>query len=367
MCICDRDLNNDRWLSRRQLLKGAARFSAVAAVGGLGISLPNDAYGAVPNPGIANTNAWGARAPSSPVTVLNYKPSRLIIHHTATSNSTSTSQAAAYSLARSIQNYHMDNNGWIDSGQQFTISRGGYAMEGRHRSLERLDLGNSFVQGAHVGGYNSSSVGIENEGLYTSTSPPAALYDKMVEMCAYICEQYSIPTSQILGHRDFSATQCPGDVLYSMLPQLRLDVDAVLAGGSYEQIVDNTDATRFYASGNWGISSWSSQKYGSNYMYANPVLASDAAWYMLDIPNSGNYLIDAWYPSNAGYNSSTPFVIVTSSGNQTVFVNQQVNGGDWYNLGTFNMSAGDYDAVAISRWTNSPGYVIADSIRIRSA
>lgn len=345
-------------------MKGAAQLGAVATVGGLGIALPRVAQAAVPNPGIAGTSAWNARSPSSPVTVLNYKPTKLIIHHTATSNSTATTQSAAYSLARGIQNYHMDSNGWIDTGQHFTVSRGGYAMEGRHRSSERLNLGNDFVRGAHAGSANSSSIGIENEGLYTSATPPAALYDKLVDLCAYICDQYSISTSNIIGHRDVSATQCPGDVLYGMLPQLRLDVDAKL---SYSMIVSNADSSRFTASGNWGTSTWSSQKHGSNYRYANPVLASDAAWYKVDIPVTGNYLVDAWYPANAGYNSATPYVIVTSSGNQTVNVNQQANGGGWFNLGTFNMTAGDYQAVAVSRWTNSSGYVIADAIRVRSS
>jgi len=125
MCVCDRDHTNDRHLSRRDLMKGAAQLGAVVTVGGLGIALPGEAQAAVSNPGIAGTSAWGARAASSAVTVLNYKPTKLIIHHTATSNSTATTQSAAYSLARGIQNYHMDSNGWIDTGQHFTVSRGG--------------------------------------------------------------------------------------------------------------------------------------------------------------------------------------------------------------------------------------------------
>ena len=35
------------------------------------------------------------------------------------------------------------------------------------------------------------------------------------------------------------------------------------------------------------------------------------------------------------------------------------------NLGTFNLSAGDYNVVGVSRWTSGTGYVIADAIRIR--
>ena len=242
-------------------------------------------------------------------------------------------------------------------------------MEGRHCSLERLNLGSGMVRGAHVGAgnVNSESIGIENEGFYTSTTPPAALYNKLVDLCAYICDQHNIAASQIFGHRDFMATACPGNVLYGMLPGLRSDVAAALAGGSYSTIVDNATAGRFTASGNWATSTWSSQKRGADYRYADPVLASDAAWFKVNIPSSGNYFVDVWHPADAGYNSATPHVVVTSGGNQTVVVNQQTGGGAWKNLGSFNLAAGDYNLVGVSRWTSSAGYVIADAVRVRNS
>ena len=86
----------------------------------------------------------------------------------------------------------------------------------------------------------------------------------------------------------------------------------------------------------------------------------------MNIPSTRSYLVDAWYPANAGYNSSTPYVIVTTTGIKTVNVNQQANGGQWRNLGTFNLAAGDYNVVGVSRWTSGSGYVIADAVRIRT-
>ncbi len=355
-------------MSRRDIMKGAMTFSTVALASGVELALPDKALAAVPEPRIYSTSEWGARSPRS-LTVRNYRPSYIVVHHTATSNGTATTQAAAFSFARSIQNYHMDSNGWADSGQQFTISRGGYAMEGRHQSLTRLRGGTSFMQGAHVGAgnVNAESIGIENEGLYTSVQPPAVLYNRLVELCAYICDKYNIASSQIFGHRDFMATACPGNILYSKLPQLRSDVAALRSGSSsYSAIVDNTTSGRFTASGNWGTSTWSSQRYGSNYRYADPVLASDSAWFKFNIPTTRSYLVDAWWPADVGYNNSTPFVIATSSGNTTVVRSQRTNGGQWNNLGTFNLSAGDYNAVGVSRWTSGTGYVIADAIRIRT-
>src|SRR5690606_41448857 len=77
-----------------------------------------------------------ARPPSEPIEFRNTTPNKIIVHHTATENSTDTSQAHAFWLCRYIQDLHMDTNGWIDTGQNFTNSRGGHLMEGRHQSLQ---------------------------------------------------------------------------------------------------------------------------------------------------------------------------------------------------------------------------------------
>lgn len=77
--------------------------------------------------------------------------------------------------------------------------------------------------------------------------------------------------------------------------------------------------------------------------------------------------MEAWYPADPGYNDSTPFVVVTSGGSQTVRVNQRANGGRWVSLGTFPLAAGTRDVVGVSRWTTGTGYVVADTVRITSA
>ncbi len=186
---------------------------------------------AVNTPAIAGTSAWGARAATEPVQVINSKPTGIVVHNTQSGNSTDYSLGHAYELARSIQYSHIYERGWIDTGQQFTISRGGYILEGRHRSLEALSSGTTHCVGAHTHNYNTTHLGIECEGSYGSITPPNALYNQLVALCAYMCEKYGISTSEIKGHRDFNATDCPGDALYAMLPQLRRDVQAALDGG----------------------------------------------------------------------------------------------------------------------------------------
>ncbi len=131
--------------------------------------------------------------------------------------------------------------------------------------------------------------------------------------------------------------------------------------------VDNADPG-FIASANWGTSTWSAQRHGADYRFATPnTTASDVSWFRVAVPSAGSYTVEVWYPADAGYNDSTPFVVAASGGNQTIRVNQRVNGGQWVGLGSFSLAAGDYNVVGVSRWTSGTGYVIADAVRITTA
>jgi uncharacterized lipoprotein YddW (UPF0748 family) len=138
----------------------------------------------------------------------------------------------------------------------------------------------------------------------------------------------------------------------------------VLPGSTPWSITLDNTSTGFTASANWGTSSYSAQRYGADYRFASPVAASDPAWYRANLPATGNYRVEVWYPANSGYNSSTPYLVAASTGNQTVRVDQRVNGGQWVSLGTFVLAAGDRNVVGVSRWTSTTGYVIADAVRI---
>ncbi|MCF3180625.1 N-acetylmuramoyl-L-alanine amidase [Streptomyces polychromogenes] len=175
-------------------------------------------------PEITPCAGWGAREPSEDVVLLAARPERIIVHHTATANVTDYSRERAHALARAVQAYHMDMQGWIDTGQHFTVSRGAFVLEGRHNSLATLGAGDELVRAAHCVGQNSVAIGIENEGTYTSEEPPAAQFAALADLCAHVCRQYGVPASEIYGHRDFNSTACPGDRLYALLPKLRQDV-----------------------------------------------------------------------------------------------------------------------------------------------
>ena len=213
-------------LPRRSFLRGTA---GLVAAGAAGLLLPGLAHAAT-EPRIYSCDEWGARPPADPLTTLDHPANRILVHHIACPNSTDYSLAHAFQVARDDQHDHIDNNGWSDTGQHFTVSRGGYRLEGRHGSLAALRGGTTMIQGAHCPGQNTNAIGIENEGLYTSVEPPRTMLGSLVLLCAYICRQYRIPVEEIKGHRDFYNTECPGDRLYAKLPQLRSEVARVLAG-----------------------------------------------------------------------------------------------------------------------------------------
>ncbi|SCG47923.1 Peptidoglycan-binding (PGRP) domain of peptidoglycan hydrolases-containing protein [Micromonospora echinaurantiaca] len=209
-------------LDRRTLLRAGLGAATVAVVGSE-LAFPAAAQA---DPGadldwIYSCDEWGARPPADPLSVSAIPTNKIIVHHMAFPNVTDYSEAQAIKLARDCQDLHMDGNGWSDTGQHFTISRGGYVLEGRRGSLERLQAGDRQMISAHCPGENGRAIGIENEGTYVTETPPEALLDSLVKLCTTICRQYGLSAHDIFGHWDFRTTLCPGAAFYRQFPMLR--------------------------------------------------------------------------------------------------------------------------------------------------
>ena len=213
-------------LDRRTLLRAGLGTAAVAVVGP---ALPAAAHGSPQDlDWIIDCAGWGARPPADPLAVSAIPTNKIIVHHMAFPNVTDHSREQAVKLARDCQDLHMDGNGWSDTGQHFTISRGGYVLEGRHGSLERLRAGDRQMISAHCPGENGRAIGIENEGTYVTDTPPEALLDSLVRLCTTICRRYGLHAHDIFGHWDFRTTLCPGATFYRLFPDLRRRVHAAL-------------------------------------------------------------------------------------------------------------------------------------------
>ncbi|WP_100449138.1 peptidoglycan recognition protein family protein [Glycomyces xiaoerkulensis] len=213
----------DRRVIRRRLLLGAGAAGLLGATGAAGLGTAA-AHAAV-EPHVDSTAAWGARPPRGTNPVVWGSPDKLIVHHTVSANTGDFSRARAHTHARWVQDLHMDDNGWRDSGYNFTVSRGGWITEGCTGSLDALWSGTRFIRGIHTAGQNAQSIGIANEGAYHDGAvPTAAQWEVLVTLCAYVCEKYGIPSSRIYGHKDFGSTLCPG-IFHDRLPRLRSEVE----------------------------------------------------------------------------------------------------------------------------------------------
>lgn len=218
--------------------------------------------------------------------------------------------------------------------------------------------------------YNQQSIGIEHEGYVSNcTWFTDSMYRASAALTRNIATKYGIPKDRqhIIGHNEVpGATHTDPGSCWNWTYYMSL----VNQTSTWSTIVDNTTSGRFRASANWGTSTYSSQRYGADYRFADPVAASDAAYYKVNIPSTGNYDIYMWYPANSGYNASTPVVIWQANADNTgrtavtKYVNQQANGGTWVHLGAYKLLAGDEEILAVSRWTSSAGYVVADAFKV---
>lgn len=182
-------------------------------------------------PRIYSTSEWGAQ----PATVAHF-PERsaagIVVHNTENANRNALTGdaelAAAVKVARSIQNGHFARH-FSDTGQHFTISRGGLILEGRHGSVAAARAGR-VVSAAHAkssdGSANATWFGIELEGdNRQSDQVTKPQYSALVELCAWLTKWAGTRLLPIKAHKDVLAghTDCPGK-FEDRVPALRQDV-----------------------------------------------------------------------------------------------------------------------------------------------
>lgn len=126
-------------------------------------------------------------------------------------------------------------------------------------------------------------------------------------------------------------------------------------------ILDNTSAI---VVGTWSTGTSSPDKYGLDYRFASQGAGANYLQYIPLIPEVGPYQVFAWYPQGTNRTTNAPYVIHFNSGLQTVYVNQQTNGGQWNLLGKYIFTAGTNGDVKITDGFPDAGkVVIADAVK----
>jgi len=195
-----------------------------------------------PDPALVGTEKWPAEF---------YPIQKLIVHHTAGANNDPNPAATI----RAIYYDQAISRGWGDIGYNFLIDEQGRIYEGRYSreyAAGELPSGDDGagkgVVGAHVGGWNSGTVGIALLGHLVSQDATPAARQSLEWLLAWLAERYGIDplgggtytnpidlktrdNPNISGHRDWAATACPGGTFYATLPALRQAVANRIADG----------------------------------------------------------------------------------------------------------------------------------------
>jgi hypothetical protein len=151
----------------------------------------------------------------------------------------------------------------------------------------------------------------------------------------------------------------------------QVDPSAPLIVDNY-YVNNDTNRTQVSAPGSvWTPSTYSPQHWGTGYQVSTAnggaTGESDAFEFRFHLPSAACKAIDGWWNGNYSRSSAVPYVALNASGHKvgdTMYANQQINSDAWVEVGRRCFSAG-WNKVLISRWTNAPGYIIADAIRIR--
>lgn len=154
----------------------------------------------------------------------------LLVHHSVNDNA--YGEEAVAGLLRSIYDTHTRDKGWPDVAYNFFVDRFGRIWEGRAGSAERP------VRGDATGGSQGFALLCCSLGDHRTEPPSPPARDAFVALLAHLAEREGVDvtpgatatftsrgsnlhpagtvvtTPTIAGHRDMSATECPGDAAY---------------------------------------------------------------------------------------------------------------------------------------------------------
>lgn len=203
---------------------------------------------------------------------------KLVIHHTAVKGSNGeTDILKNMEEVRSIYYYHAVTQQWGDIGYNALVDAAGNVYEGRYgthgtnptreypATADQIMV--SDVEAGHTAGYNSGSFGVAAMGEFTRFTPPTAQIEGLKKVLAYVADDrgnnpqgnsdflrydktWHENLYNFIGHREATATVCPGDKLYAMIQDnIKNPVDAMLQHnlGGFEAIYNGTiDMETYY-------------------------------------------------------------------------------------------------------------------------
>lgn len=180
-------------------------------------------------PFVIPQSVWRAGLPPPMPGRVSTPTEHCIIHHSAGGNG----NVNYTDLVRSYYTYHTQVNGWDDIGYNYLIAANGDVYAGR--DPEKAGIFQDNVQGAHFCGKNQLTMGVCLMGDFTSVQPDARAISSVEQLLGWKIskdnlnpfgfaphpDKNSASLPVVAGHRDGCSTECPGNNLYALLPQIR--------------------------------------------------------------------------------------------------------------------------------------------------
>lgn len=146
---------------------------------------------------------WGARAPKRAGNLIGANPKGSAIHWEGPKMGTFPHSECAKRI-RGVQDFHMDGRGWSDIAYNEIVCPHGVRYEGR-----------GYLRGSAANGTTAANLVwfaicvLVGKGDPVSPAVLAAVRDAVTDYRAHGAG------SAVTGHRDHTATECPGDQLYA--------------------------------------------------------------------------------------------------------------------------------------------------------
>ena len=231
---------------------GLRRLANSAVLSLAGIARTPAAHAADGQPAMVTRAQWGADKCKPRAAPELGQVRAALVHHTVTT--VPYTRAEAPDVVLGICLFHRNTNKWNDIGYNFLVDHYGTIYEGRAGGVDRP------IVGAQAEGFNSSTTGIANIGDFSAAQQTPEGLAAVARIIRWKLPLSGAPTSgstkvtriggngatltipRISGHRDVNSTECPGQLLYDQLPELRRLVGSLAATGTTTTVRARTTA-----------------------------------------------------------------------------------------------------------------------------
>jgi hypothetical protein len=169
--------------------------------------------------------------------------------------------------------------------------------------------------------------------------------------------------NQLINLPDGSTFQRPIPTMLAVVPA---DSLPTLPPIFYNRIIDTGDPDCSLIGSGWTASTISGFYGTTQSMYVAKGSGDKYAQFTLNLPQSTNYEISAWWTAASNRGKDVPFIVHHLNGIDTVRVDQSINGSKWNRIGEWTFAGDVLDKIVISNAATQGDVVVADAIRILS-